>query len=275
MDVGRILKMNLHRDKIITLTNRVALVAMILLLYWVFIFILITVFDFKVFKENITETFYLSVIGILALLAGAVIVNVMFNLTKISEVLSGERKKDEAQPQAGKNTLFYAGLLSFPLIFALLYFGDLRTSAAKENYLINSAKYIVDNNGNALAEIAEFALDSSYFANTESALSLLSNEIEHFPSVSIILQGDANGKPVVINITRFSHWRAKSTIGDYIFSCSVEEKEYLLSIFNGQNTSPRFSAADGNYELYYPINLKDKKLVLYCTDSQRYGKLGS
>jgi len=29
--------MNLHRDKIIALTNRVALVAMILLLYWVFI----------------------------------------------------------------------------------------------------------------------------------------------------------------------------------------------------------------------------------------------
>jgi len=83
MDVGRILKMHLYRDKIIALTNRVALVAMILLLYWVFIFISITVFDFKVFKENITETFYLSVIGILALLAGAVIVNVMFNLTKI------------------------------------------------------------------------------------------------------------------------------------------------------------------------------------------------
>jgi len=31
--------MNPNRDKIIALTNRVALVAMILLLYWVFIFI--------------------------------------------------------------------------------------------------------------------------------------------------------------------------------------------------------------------------------------------
>lgn len=267
--------MNPNRDKIITLTNRVALVAMILLLYWVFIFIAITVFDFKVFKENITETFYLSVIGILALLAGAVIVNVMFNLTKISEVLSGESKKEGAQSRPSKKVFLYAGLLSFPLIFALLYWGDLETLAAKENYLVDSAKYIVKNNGKALEGMAEFALDSSYFAYTQSALALLSNEIEDFPSVSIILQNEVGDKPVVLNITRYSNWSVKSSIDDYIFSCSVEEKEYLLSIFNGENASPRFSAADGDYELYYPVNLKDKKVVLYCTDNQRYGKLGS
>lgn len=42
---------------IIKWTNRIALFVIILLVYWVFIFISITVFGLKVFRENITELF--------------------------------------------------------------------------------------------------------------------------------------------------------------------------------------------------------------------------
>ena len=70
---------------LVRLSNIIGIIAIILLVYWVFVFISITVFGLKVFKENITETFYLSVVGILALMFGSLIINVMFNLTRIAE----------------------------------------------------------------------------------------------------------------------------------------------------------------------------------------------
>ncbi len=39
-------------------------------MYLVFIFISVTIFDFKVFQENLTEPFFLSIFGIFAFMAG-------------------------------------------------------------------------------------------------------------------------------------------------------------------------------------------------------------
>lgn len=74
----------MHYKSYVKLSNAVALIATILLLYWVFIFTAISVFGLKIFKENITEIFYLSVLGILALLFGALVINIMSNLTSVS-----------------------------------------------------------------------------------------------------------------------------------------------------------------------------------------------
>ena len=67
------------------ITNRTALVTVTLLVYWVFIFISCTVFDFTIFKEGLTTAFGLSVLGIFAVLSGAIILNIMYNLTAIAE----------------------------------------------------------------------------------------------------------------------------------------------------------------------------------------------
>ena len=75
----------MNNKTIVRLSNIIGITSIILLVYWVFIFISITVFGLKFFRENLTETFYLSVVGILALMLGALIINVMFNLTRIAE----------------------------------------------------------------------------------------------------------------------------------------------------------------------------------------------
>lgn len=125
---------------LVRLSNIIGIISIILLVYWVFVFISITVFGFKVFRENITETFYLSVIGILALMFGSLIINVMFNLTRIAE----KHNQDDltSSKRASKKLGLIFGL-SFPLVFGLLIAGDYLTSNKKEKMLIASAKSIV------------------------------------------------------------------------------------------------------------------------------------
>lgn len=139
----------MNRDKVIALTNKLSFFLIILLLYWVFIFTIITVFDFKVFRENLTQTFFTSIFAIISLLSGVVILNVMLNLTKISEALS-EKEKEVLTPQPGKFSLrLTLFILSFPIIFGLFYLGDLRTSHVKRDLLLNSARTIVRENPKA------------------------------------------------------------------------------------------------------------------------------
>ena len=62
---------------------------------------------------------------------------------------------------------------------------------------------------------------------------------------------------------------------NFIYPASKAEREYLESVFESGVTRYRFSAHDGNYELYYPYFEGDRRIVLYFTDFQQYGKLGS
>ena len=68
----------MNNNKISKIANIIGIVSITLLVYWVFTFILITVFGLKVFKENMTEIFYLSVLGILALMSGSLMISIMF-----------------------------------------------------------------------------------------------------------------------------------------------------------------------------------------------------
>lgn len=53
------------------------------------------------------------------------------------------------------------------------------------------------------------------------------------------------------------------------------EREYLNDVFFNESGDVRFSAADGSYELFYPFSKDGKTVVLYFSDYQRYGKIGS
>ena len=56
---------------LVKISNIIGLVATILLVYWIFTFILTQVFGLKIFREHLTNSFQLSIFGILALMAGA------------------------------------------------------------------------------------------------------------------------------------------------------------------------------------------------------------
>ncbi len=56
----------MNPKQLVKLSNVIGIVSILLLMYWIFIFITIEVFGLKVFRENMTETFYMSVFGIVA-----------------------------------------------------------------------------------------------------------------------------------------------------------------------------------------------------------------
>ncbi|OXA94004.1 peptidase, partial [Flavobacterium oncorhynchi] len=128
----------MNAKQIVRLSNIIGITSILLLVYWVFTFITIQVFGLKVFKENMTETFYLSILGILALMVGSLIINLMFNLTRIAE-----KHNLDAVNNKSNRLRFLTLTLIFPLIAIILFGGDYLTSAKKEERLIKSAESII------------------------------------------------------------------------------------------------------------------------------------
>src|SRR5688572_6615960 len=265
----------MNNKSLVRLSNIIGISSIILLVYWVFIFISITVFGFKVFRENLTETFYLSVVGILALMLGALIINVMFNLTRIAE------KHNQDDLEKAKKTSKKLGLifwLSFPLVFGLLFAGDYLTSKKKEKMLIASAKSIVESNPEKSKQIVNYSFDEKWIINTVNILELYSKTDQHFPSVSVIVTDTLDKSQVFLGFREY-YGELNDTIPpskkEFIQQTTMVEREYLNNVFFNNHKDVRFSARDGNYELFYPYFFNGKKIVLYFSEYQRYGKMGS
>lgn len=263
-------------NKIIRYTNKVALLSIALLVYWVFIFVSITVFGFKIFRENITQVFYMSILGIFAILGGAIVVNIMLNLTKISEHL--EKKVDSSHERSHTSKLrVWLVISSFPLIFTLLYLGDLSSTLKKRSMLLSSGESLIKERKKMIENMANYKFGHRYAEKVSNSLKLLSKVDESFPQASLIIRDRIKNKSVLLIFTQHyyssDHKHIKKV--DFIFPTSTEERAYLNSVFDRENTDFKFSASDGQYELYYPIQVKDRIIVLYLSDRKRYGKIGS
>ena len=263
---------------VVKLSNIVAGVSIVLLIYWVFVFVSVEVFGFKIFRENISQTFGMSILGILALMGGSLMLNVMFNLTRIAQ----KHNKDEIiEEKAISKNLAIVFLLSFPLIFGLLYGGDYLTSKKKEGMLIQSAKSIVETNSGRANEIANYQFTKDWIVKTDESLSLISKSDRNFPDAAVIVKDSIDGAEAFLHFRQYSARFDKNNVEiapdkmDYILRSDQVEREYLRRVFNSGSTEIRFSASDGKYHLYYPYSFEGKIVVLYFSDRQRYGKLGS
>ena len=261
----------MDNKKIVKISNIVGLVSISLLIYWVFIFISITVFGLKVFRENITESFYLSIVGILALMSGALMINIMFNLTKIAAHFDGEPAKSTG-PRVKTSTWLI--ILSFPVIFGLLFLGNWYSSYKKEQYLVSSAKKMIHDYPAMIKELAEYRFDTNYIKKTENIISYLEKIDKNFPEIRIIRQDTIGANTNFLCFeSGMEYVRINKT--NFIFSCSARERDYLNSVYAGSHPTPKFEANGGNYELYYPVQAGKNTIILYFAERQRYGKIGS
>jgi hypothetical protein len=259
----------------VRLSNIVGTVSIILLIYWVFIFISIEVFGLKVFRENLTETFYMSVLGILALMFGALIINIMFNLTRIAE----KHNQDNSQiTRTYTHKLKWIFIMSFPIILGLLFGGDYLTSKKKEKLLIQSAKSIIENNSEKAEKLLNYSFDEKWIIETGDILDLMSKTDKNFPHVLVIVIDSIDKSKVLLGFWEY-YGQLNNTIHPvkktFIFKTTKPERDYLNKVFDENFNEIRFSAHEGNYELYYPFIKNNKKIVLYFSDYQRYGKIGS
>ena len=265
---------------LVKLSNIVALIAITLLIYWVFVFISVQVFGLKIFRENISETFGMSVLGIFALMAGSLMINVMFNLTRIAE----KHNKDEIlETKAVSRKLGWVVLLSFPLIFGLLFGGDYLTSKKKEAMLIDSAKSVIEKYPQKVDGLLNYQFNQNWLVETDNTLDLLRKTDKNFPNVLVIVKDSIDNSDVLLGFRNYSKIDYnKPTIETiqpvkqgFILETTKQERDYLNRVFDENSDEIRFSASDGNYQLYYPYSKDGKRIVLYFSDYQRYGKFGS
>ena len=265
----------MNNKSLVRLSNIIGITSILLLVYWVFIFISITVFGLKVFRENLTETFYLSVVGILALMLGALIINVMFNLTRIAEKHNQDDTFDKKK-SFKKTGIAFA--LSFPIIFGLLFGGDYLTSRKKEKMLISSAKSIVNNNIEKSNKLVNYSFDEKWIIETDDILDLYGKTDKNFPYVSVIVADTIDNSQVFLGFGEY-YGKVGDTIipkkNEFIYKTTEVEREYLKNVFYKKSDAIRFSASDGKYELFYPYSKGGKTIILYFSDYQRYGKIGS
>lgn len=258
---------------VVKITNKIALITVVLLMYWVFVFISSTVFGFKVFRENMTEIFLMSILGIFAILSGSIILNIMFNLTAIAE----GRTKTEQEPRKSQKGPILAFLGSLAVIFMLLYAGDLATSKKKETYLVSSASDLLKEQKEIIDRLSGYSFSREYIENASQDIKVLGKVEEKFPSVTVITKDEIDGKPILLGFSSYAGLGKdeKPQKADYILSTSSEERKYLYLVFDGKSSEYRFSSNDGRYEIYYPVKTNSGLIVIHLSQHSRYGKLGS
>lgn len=263
----------MNPKKIVKLSNIIGIVSIILLIYWVFVLISIEVFGLKVFRQNITDTFYISILAILALMFGALMINIMFNLTRIAD----KQNVDETyKKKKSVKALAIAFLLSFPLIFALLVGGDYYTAYAKERAMIRAGRSIIEDNEEKVKKIADYEYTVGWLKNTNKELSYFSKVDRYFPSVSVLVKDTMDNYKVYLAFSGYTYLRHDSIMPHkegLIKSTTQEERDYLSEVFDQGKDELRFSKHRGNYELFYPYRHNGKTIVFYFSDYQEYGKV--
>ena len=284
----------MNAKKLVKATNIVGMVAVVLLVYWVFVLILSNVFGLKVFREYITEIFLMSIFGIFAVMAGALILNIMLNLTRIAE------RGQEEESKGGRKTL-YLLLAVFPVLAALLFGGNYLTVQKKRQILTQSLERIVKDNPSQINALADYRFDFAYIKKAALILELMSKEDSAFKATTVIVPDTIGNKQVYLAFSADSHLSGideqtlnaqgvgddngfvvtrngnKETISktQYLYAPNLSEREYLQRVFAGQTNEIHYEAKDGNYSLCHPYRQNGKTIVLCFSDYQQYGKIGS
>lgn len=258
---------------LVKLTNRIALITVILMIYWVFTFVCTEVFGFKVFRKNMTEMFALSILGIFAVLGGALILNIMFNLTAIAEQRQNTPIKTSFNVKWGL-TAFTTSLF---VIFGALYAGDLATTKKRERYLLASAQSLVNEQKNIIKQLSNYEFSKPYINTLAKNVSLLSDIEEEFAEITVITSDNIDSNRVLLGFNQYQHYDEDKHLykPHFIISTSKKERDFLYDFFDGKNNGHLFSSHNSNYELYYPIATEKGRIVLHLTKYNRYGKIGS
>ncbi len=260
----------MNNKSLIKLSNIIGLISIILLIFWNFIVITVSAFELKAFGERITDTFFLSIIGILGIMFGSVIINIMLNLTRIAEKLN----QDDTKNYKKKNIKFIIiFLISFPILFGILFGFDYLSSKRKEKMLISSAESIIENNRDKWDKLLNYSFDENWINETKNILYLYSKTDKNFPFISVIVKDNIGNSEVFLDFKYKTKINKSSIKQDFIRDTTQKEREYLNKIFNSDFNELKFNEDDGDYELFYPYIKDGKKIIFYFSDYSPYGNM--
>lgn len=156
--------------------------------------------------------------------------------------------------------------------------GDYLTSQRKEKVLVESAKSIVNSDEKSLNHLVNYQYDIPWITETSDVLALYSAIDTNFPNVALLVSDTLDGKSYFLEFNQHSYFTNDTILPakkQFIRQTTQQERDYLNAVFEGNNKDIRFSAHGGRYELFYPYEKNNKKIVLYFSEYQRYGKIGS
>lgn len=275
----------MNHDFWIRVTNRTALITAFALVYWVFIFIVVTVLDLRIFRERMTESFALSIFGLITIMTGALTLNIMANLSKISHSLATrEGVASVVSSPRWRRTALLIGL-SFAVLGGLMIGGDRLTTLKRERQLLAAAERLVEDNRSQLAVLAPYRFDADYLRQTAEMLRVLTRIDRNFPAVQLVVSDEIGDKPVLLAFNEYSLPDTAKDVAtpspqrsSYIYGSDSTERDYLNGwLREGTDTppQPRFEARNGTYVLHYPFAVEGERFVLIFSDRQSYGKFGS
>lgn len=269
-------------DKLIRWTNKVAIYGIVALLFWFIVFVVTQVFGLKVFREHISQLFIASVVGILVILAAALMLNIMSNLSKISASVSLAKTGDALEAVDGLNEKQFRRklvLLAIALVVTIagLFIGDYLSAQKKKSILIQTAQKLISENPAQLDALSQYEFNRVYIKKSSDALGVIKRIDSNFPSVVLLQQDSIDDKAVVLGFDDDNAWDEKNEPAkkQFIFATNIDERAYIKSVFEGNVAEPYFKSENGYYKLFYPIVRNQKTMLLMFSDYQRYGKLGS
>lgn len=282
--------------------NRLAMVALMLLLYWLFIMAVTQIFGLSVFARSITEAFAISLAGLLALMGGSLMLNVMLNLSRMAHSLEQGQPvhaSPRPQPLPAKSPYwgwvgFGAFLFSLGVIAAGLFAGDQYTRTKKKNLLMHTAASLVQERQQSLDQALTLPLQPtrSTLTGLSQQLLLLEQTERHVDAIQLLLPMRYRGEAVVIGINKHQPWKhsgpldtpahhpagaamADVDVSELLFGTTPEQRQWINDAFAGKQPAPLYHYEGSRYELFYPVRLGPDWVILHFSDQQNYGKVSS
>lgn len=259
--------------RMVKLSNIIGLVAVLALVYWVIIFITTEVFGLKIFKETITQTFNWSIIGILVLMFGALIINVMFNLSRIAEKINNDNEM--AIKGKGKGIILFVA--SLPILTLCLFLGNYLSTKKVETELKNSADGIIKSYELEIDKMSNYIFDKDWINGATNLLSLMIRLDHSFNNMAVIFEDEINGSPFYLTFYNGREIDEKDVLKkiDFIRKYDLEEREYMEKVFRENYNQKYFISNKGSYHLFIPYENNGKRMILFFSDQRSYGSLKS
>ena len=254
----------MNPKKMVKISNTIGLIAVLALLYWFITSAAAEIFGLSII-QTVTQTFSSNISGIFTVLLGVLIVNVMFNFSRIADKISGDAGA------AGKKTGI--GIIVFictlPLLIGGLFLGNSLSVKKAEKELITSADGMVRTYRAEIEQMSNYTFSRNWVANTASLLSLMTR-LGH-NDIAVIVEDEINESTVYLTFDELSgpNDRNEYERMDFVKRYSPEEREYFKKVFGDDHIEKYFASNKGAYQLFVPYENDDKKIILFFTDKKR------
>jgi len=263
------------KARLANLSIWIILVTIGIIILWFIAFILMQVFDLKVFALKSTEFFYLLIFAAFAIVACAAGLNISLNISIVAENMMDKQDKKEKKGYY-KKILAWSGAAAL-LLAAFLFTADFFSRNYEKNRLIAESKEIIGTYQNSLNKIADGLTDRAQLKNLPGILSILSEQKEDFPDVELITAADYDNQAVYLSIKPGTKEEDLQLpyYGNSFYRATREDGWYLDNVFKKNYDGIFFYSKDNGYYLYYPVQVKGRRFILLFFKYNSFGSLSS